>query len=158
MAKKERLQIILVMLFTVALFLFLQAKVMFSPDVSYLLHVSKQIRQGGHYPIDIFETNPPMILYLYMPIIGLTKFAGLHMHVATQVYMIGLAIFSSLLCLVYLKKIIVNANDYHLILFYFGIAWVFIVSAVFMFAQREHVHLMLVLPYIFSTVLSLENI
>src|SRR5687768_3213581 len=111
MVNKEILQTIIFMLFTIALFVFLHHQVLFSPDVSYLLHATQQILQGGHYATDIFETNPPMILYLYSPVIGLAKLFGMHIHVATQIYINGLAIFSTILCYTCLKKVISNEND-----------------------------------------------
>ena len=44
-----------------------QSNIYMISDVSWLLHVTQSFLQGGHYNQDFFETNPPMIIFLYIP-------------------------------------------------------------------------------------------
>ncbi len=157
MNHKEIISVILFTLFTVILFFFLQKQMLFSPDVSYLLHATHQIFQGGHYGKDIFETNPPMILYLYSPVIFLEKILSLSLSVIVQIYMFILISISTMVCLVLFKSMVGSAKDYYLSLFFCGIWFVLIIFPVFMFAQREHLLLIFILPYLLCAALKLDG-
>lgn len=157
MTHKEVISVTFFTIFTLVLFFFLQRQVLFSPDVSYLLHATNQILQGGHYAIDIFETNPPMILYLYSPVIFLAKIMSVHLTVAVQIYMFFLMSVSAIICLALLKAIINDAKDYYLSLFICGILFVLSIFSVVMFAQREHLLLIFMLPYLLCAALRLDH-
>ncbi len=157
MTKKEKITVILFTVGLSASFYWLQKQVLFSPDVSYLIHAANQLLQGGHYATDIFETNPPMILYLYMPIIGLTKLIPLSINTATYVYMFLLTLISAMVCLYLLKRLMKESQDYRLSLFFCGLLCVFIIFPVVMFAQREHLLLIFMFPYLLCAALRLDN-
>lgn len=157
MTLKEIISVILFMIFTLVLFFYLQKQVLFSPDVSYLLHATNQIFQGGHYATDIFETNPPMILYLYSPIVFLAKIIPAPLNVVVQIYIFFLISISSTICLALLKKIFGDAKNYYVSLLFCGIWFVLIIFSVVMFAQREHLLLIFMLPYLLCAALRLDN-
>src|SRR6185437_2828635 len=46
-------------------------------DVASLLYDTKLLLMGGTYVKDFFETNPPMVLYLYAPVILIEKLTSL---------------------------------------------------------------------------------
>lgn len=157
MTYKEIMSVVLFTLFILVLFVFLQDQVLFSPDVSYLLHATSQLLQGGHYGRDIFETNPPMILYVYSPAIVVAKIMSIHMHVAARIYMFFLMSISAVTCLALLIKMIGNKKDYYISLFFGGICVVYILFSMVMFAQREHILLVFILPYLLCTALRLDD-
>src|SRR5207302_1351476 len=85
---------------------FMQTRTYFSPDVGYLLHAANQVLAGGKYGPDIFEPNPPMILYLYIPVCLFAKWTAISLMTAMRLYIILLALVSLSLCFFFLKKLI----------------------------------------------------
>ena len=140
-----------------ALSYFLQVQVLFSPDVGYLIYAANQLLAGGKYAADIFETNPPMILYLYMPICFLHKWLHIEIILLARIYGLFLTSVSSLCCFVLLKKLI-EPNDriYFKVLFY-TILVVYFILPMNDILQREHILLIALLPYLLSAALRLEN-
>lgn len=145
----------------IALFSFLayllQVPLVFSPDVGYLLYASKQLLAGGNYVSEIFETNPPMILYLYSPIWWLANWMHIEIIFAARLYALLLASLSAVSCFMLLKKITApKARIYFYSLFYTVLLMLFILPLK-AFLQREHILLMVLLPYLFAAVLALED-
>src|SRR5438094_233352 len=85
---------------------FFQSRLLFSGDVGYLLHVANQLLAGGTYAHDFFETNPPMILYLYLPACLLCKLTAISIINASRIYFFFLIFISSSLCFYLMKKLI----------------------------------------------------
>lgn len=83
----------------------LQENVLFNSDVSWLTEGAKRIAAGQHYATHFFEINPPMILYVYMPVIGLTTWFGCSTAIALRVYVFLLSTLSLWLCRDCLKQI-----------------------------------------------------
>lgn len=155
--KLKTLNLYIFMTLILALAYFLQTKIFFSPDVDYLLYASNQILSGAKYGIDIFETNPPMILYLYTPAIILAKLLTIHVITAVRFYIYSLIILSLALCSFLLKKLI-KSQDNILRYFLFGtLTCALLFLPTFTFAQREHLLIILMLPYLLSSALALEN-
>jgi len=131
--------------------IYLQLGFILSGDVSYLLLAAQQIASGGHYPFQIFETNPPMILYLYFPAIGLAAIAQCSLVVAVRVYIFLLATGSALLCYFFLKQLKTST------LFFMTVLFVLFILPLDSFGQREHLLIIFILPYLFLFNLRIEN-
>ncbi len=143
--------------FLIALAYFIQVHTFFSPDVGYLLHAANQILAGEKYGSDIFETNPPMILYLYLPACIIAKWAAMNVITVVHLYITFLAVASLSLCYFLLKKLIKwQDNMMRYSLFYMLLFTLFFVPAV-AFAQREHILVIFMLPYLLSAALALNN-
>jgi len=127
-----------------------------SGDVYYLSYAAGQVLLGKKYGVDIFETNPPMILYLYMPVLFFAKKTGFSLLASFIVYIFSLSLYSILFSWILLKKIISNKN----VLYFFIciVAFVVILLPLHAFGQREHVFFMLSLPYFFLAVARLDKI
>lgn len=136
---------------------FLQTRMLLSADVSYLLHVSKQLWAGGTYITDFFETNPPMILYLYLPVIFLHHITPLSLDQALQFYVVIAASVSLIICYGLLKQIFNHQEHYRLYGLLLAFVFVLFYQPANQFGQREHILMIVILPYILSTVLVLEN-
>src|SRR5437868_7239703 len=67
-------------------------------DVSYLLHETEILFQGGTYANDLFEINPPLILYLYAPATFMSQWTGLNITFVFRIYILILTIGSLITC------------------------------------------------------------
>lgn len=136
---------------------FIQTKTFFSPDVGYLLHAANQVLAGGKYGPDIFEPNPPMILYLYIPVCLVAKWTAASLMTTMRLYIILLAIVSLSFCFFFLKKLLKPQEK---VLFYF-LFYTLVFGMLFLpyvaFAQREHILIIFMLPYLLSAMAALEN-
>ncbi len=143
---------------TVLVFLayLLQSSIIMSPDVSYLIHAAWVLFQGGHYVSQIFETNPPMILYLYLPIHLLVKIVTGDIVFALRLYILTLSLISFGTCFYLLQKVIPRNRFYRYSLS-LTLLWVLFLLPLFAFGQREHLWIILTLPYLFTMALFFEN-
>jgi len=135
---------------------FAQTKIIFSPDVGYLLLAANQMLAGGHYAKTFFETNPPMILYLYIPVCLFTKYTSISIFTVFRLYIISLSLMSAGLSFFLLKKLL---KQHEKLLFYFLFYTILFITLFLplIFGQREHILLILMLPYLFSAALALEK-
>lgn len=141
----------------ITLAFYFQTKVFFSPDVDYLLYASNQLLHHAKYGPDIFETNPPMILYFYIPAILLAKTFSIPLITSLRCYLYFFIILSLTLCSFLLKKIIKNNDNIVRHFIFYTITGSLLFLPNIAFAQREHVLMILILPYLLSSVLALEN-
>ncbi len=134
----------------------LQKTLIFSPDVNYLIYASSQLWKGGHYGKEIFETNPPMILFLYLPVNFLHQFIFSNIPAALHWYMLMLGLISTGISFVLLKKIIPHDRFYRNVII---LTYLFVIFClpVYAFGQREHIFLILIFPYLMSVALFLEK-
>lgn len=129
----------------------IQSHLYLNGDVAYLLHVTQRFLSGGHYIQDFYETNPPMILYLYSPVFLLAKMFSIDVTQAVLIYVILLGVFSCFLSFYFLQKII-KKNALTESLLVFAILFSVFILPAKEFGQREHFFIMLFLPYVFSAV------
>lgn len=134
----------------------LQKTYIFSPDVHYLIFASDQLWNGGHYGKEIFETNPPMILFLYLPVILFKNLIFSNIHAALHWYVLMLGLISTAISYLLLKKLIPQDRFYRNVMILTFLFAVFIVP-IHAFGQREHIFFILVFPYFLSVSLFLEN-
>ncbi len=136
---------------------FVQTKILFSPDVGYLLLAADQMLAGGHYAKAFFETNPPMILYLYFPVCLLAKHAAITIFTALRLYIISLSLISAALNFFLLKKLMKEQDKILIYFLFYTLLLTMLFLPLFVFGQREHVLLIVMLPYLFSAALALEK-
>lgn len=127
---------------------FIQFSTYLSWDVSWLMEASNRLLHGGTYAKDFFENNPPMILYLYALPVLLAK--GLHISsiITVRVCVFILAFGSLLFCMRILDHLLSEQNQLFKIFFILGLAFCYLILPAYEFGQREHVMLMLVMPYL----------
>lgn len=135
---------------------FLQKQILFCGDVAYLLTVTELWWQGGKYTTDFFETNPPMILYLYLPGYLLSKL-GLPLIQAMRFYLFTLGFFSLWFSWLYLKKIFIKNAAIFLPIMSIAIVFNLFFLPVNQFGQREHLLMIFLLPYLLLAVLRLHQ-
>lgn len=125
-------------------------------DVIYLIHAAERMLSGGNYTRGFFETNPPMIMFLYMPAIFLSKLSGMSLIYTLRIYLFILMISSISTCYFFISKIIKTDSTLKYSLLYL-LCFILFFLPVHEAAQREHMLLILVLPYLFLCVLRVED-
>jgi hypothetical protein len=136
----------------------IQSNFLLSWDVGWLLLVTKRLLAGGSYVTDFFETNPPLILYLYMPTVLLSKTAAIPIFAALRIYIFILASFSLGLSFVLLKKIFLETFHSQLWLLLLLLASILLLLPLYEFGQREHLLILLTFPYFLLVICRLKNI
>jgi len=135
----------------------IQACIYPSGDISWLLQTTGSLLHGGRYGYDFFETNPPLILYLYIPPVIFNQFFSAFIVASFKIYIFMLAIGMFFICNITLKKIFIPQNN--------NIRYVLLITIIFTFlllpagdlGQREHLMAMLGLPYFFLAILRAER-
>lgn len=133
-----------------------ELNIFLNPDILYLTHAAERLLAGGSYSKDFFETNPPLILILYMPIVFLSKYLSIKILYLMLIYFFSLAWLCLLTCAYLLKKIISNNNGYYYLILTIISFVIFILPGANL-GQREYLLLILTLPYLFTAVLRIEN-
>src|ERR1700691_6006992 len=72
----------------------IQASLLLNTDVSWLSLAAKRLIFGGNYASHFFETNPPLIIYLYTPLYFLQHFFHASAMLALRIYIFLIATLS----------------------------------------------------------------
>lgn len=136
---------------------FIQTQLFYSPDITCLLYDTELMLRGGKYATDIFETNPPMILYLNAPVCLIAKWTGLNTMLVFRFYVFILALISISISYSMLRHIIKKEDRIIFNILRFMVFFVLLILPLFSFGQREHFLMIFMMPYLFSTTLTLEN-
>ncbi len=83
-------------------------------DVGSLLYDTKLMLGGGTYVTDFMETNPPMIFYLYSPVVILGKLFSLNLTLLFRIYVLVLIFISVTLCIKLLTRIFDKKEEYEI--------------------------------------------
>jgi hypothetical protein len=135
----------------------LQNNIFINHDVSWLMEAARRMLQGGTYSADFFENNPPMILYLSLPAVLLTKLFSLNSVVAMRLYVYFIAAVSLWVCYDLLKKIFRGRDEFFSRTMLIVIAINFLILPLSDLAQREHLALLLTMPYFLLAAYQLEG-
>jgi hypothetical protein len=134
----------------------IQSQFILHADISWLVLASGRMLAGGTYAQNFFETNPPMILYIYAPVVLALKLFSVSTAVAVRAYVFILASLSLALCFALLRKIFSKDSTSRSILF-FALAAIFFLLPQNEFGQREHILILFSMPYFLLTALRWEN-
>lgn len=135
---------------------FSQDILIFNPDVSWFMLATKRMLAGGSYTHDFFEINPPMILYLTVPAVMLMQFLAITADIAVRIYIFFLSTLSLYLCFNLLNKIFASQHKLFTIISILSLATLFLLLPVGAFAQREHILIILTIPYFLLITLRLQ--
>lgn len=142
-----------IIILLIASAIWLQMHIFIVGDVSWLLHAADSMLHGGHYNIDFFETNPPLILYLNM----LPVFVSNHFHSSLitdfRIYIFTIAILIIMASNYLLKKIFSQTDAHIRYCLVIAITFSLLLLPVAEFGQREHIMAILTLPYLLIIVL-----
>jgi hypothetical protein len=126
-----------------------------SDNNAWYLHGAQLLLEGGLLNRDFFDVNPPLILYLYMPVVWLHWLTGLTLHAAFNIYILLIAAGTFWLALRQLPATrLASAGDSVIA------GFLLYVLAVFPgpdFGEREHLAALFILPYLLGLANRLES-
>lgn len=125
----------------------LQSNLLLNHDVGWLLEAAKRLLAGGSYTQDFFENNPPLILYLYYPPVITTKLFSISIIDVFRYYIFLLAALSLVICHFFIRKIFSTQDAALSNLFTIMLAMVMLIYPMTDFGQREHLLVILSMPY-----------
>jgi len=121
----------------------IQSSIFINWDVSWLTHLADRLLNEGIHQDNFFEINTPMSIYIYIPAVLFSKLTHLSTLISIRCYIFSLVVLSSFLC----SQLLNHSQDKKLLLLVLtGILLIFPISQ---FGQREHMFLILTLPYLF---------
>lgn len=116
-----------------------------NPDTSWLILVASQMLDGEALYQDIWETNPPFSVFLYMPMAAMERLTGVRAEFWTSA-----ALFALIgICLGLIEHLLRHAGIWTKAqrrVFLLGLAVVFLLMQPAQFAQREHFGAIAALP------------
>jgi len=141
-----------------ALLVFITGVILIAPtsinaDVSWLLYVSQQMLAGDALYVDIVEVNPPLIAWMGIPIVALAQLTGLPIGASFKAFIFMLAAGS----LLFSAKILRGQKSRNIGLILITATYAVTILPAFSFGQREHIMVMLCLPYLFAAAARAKN-
>lgn len=125
-------------------------------DVSALLTWAERLVDGGKPFVDFVEVNPPGSIMLYVPGVALGRVLGISPEIATNGLVLGLIALSLHLCRSFLNTARTLAHNDRPALLAAAIVILGAMPAV-AFAQREHIGIIAVLPFLCVCVAEIAN-
>ncbi len=134
----------------------LQNHLLLNFDVSWLTFAAQQMLGGGNYVNNFLETNPPLIIYLYMPLVFLKVHLGISIIEGIKLYFFALSTVSLLLCYYLLSSIFLKKEQPLLASVLVVLAIIFLMLPVNEFGQREHFAIIFIFPYLLLKISRLQ--
>lgn len=134
-----------------------QSFLLLNHDVSWCMHAAERMLAGGTYVQDFFDINPPLSLYLYAPPVLLSHFSSWHFALTLQIYVFTLSAGSLFIC----SELISSLFSESRLLgqcFLIVLAFIFLIFPLHDFGQREHLLLILIMPYLLATLAYLRGL
>jgi hypothetical protein len=114
-------------------------------DVAWILDISAAALDGARLYVDIIEINPPLIIWLGMPVIVLERITGIS-HIILYPAVIAATAFASAIATYRLSRPVLP--DSARAVMPVALAFAFFVIPLWGWGQREHVLLLLTAPYV----------
>ena len=124
-------------------------------DVAWLLYVAQRLLEGAKLNIDIYEINPPISVYFNLPPALLSKYFNLPAIPVFYSYLFLVIGISLLLCW-HLTKLIYSTRRYYILVSLTFITTIWTASKL-QFGQREHIVLVLLMPYLLAAIVRLQR-
>lgn len=127
----------------------MQASLFLNWDVSWIIHSSKRFLAGATYSQNFFDFDPPLILFLNVPVVFLMQFFPID--IALRIYIYSLIAFSLWLTHFSLKKIF-NTEPRYITIVTITLACILLYLPLYDLGQRDHLMLILGMPYFFLVI------
>ena len=121
-------------------------------DSAWLLHVADRVAQGDRLYVDLIEINPPLVVWLQIPIVSLAGRLGLDPISAFRIAVLAWIGLCLVLSARVLRSGTVRVRDRRWILL--AIVMVALGWTRAHFGEREHIALVALLPYLFATAMA----
>ena len=128
------------------------------PDIAYLLYAAGRVLDGARLYVDILEINPPLIVWLNLPVVAAARALGASEILIYRLAVVGMLVGSVLACR-WVIALTAEGKDPALRRFLL----LLLVVALFVlprldWGEREHLTLALVLPYVLLTAARLQRV
>jgi hypothetical protein len=124
-----------------------------NPDVAWLLYSAERLLRGERLYVDVLEINPPLIVWLNVPVAAISRVLGLPGPRVLWFTMMLVVAASCFVCAALAARLpgpAVRARRWVTLM---GLSFVMLPLAGGMFGQREHLSLALILPLLCLTAL-----
>src|SRR3569623_1517497 len=122
-------------------------------DVSWLITVCERVLGGDRLYVDIIEVNPPASVWLYLPSVWAAERLGLRPEAVVVASFVAGALFSTAFAARLLQRLEDSQPEYLVP----ATAFVLLVLPMALFAQREHLALILAVPSLAALALIAEG-
>ncbi|HEX7090148.1 MAG TPA: hypothetical protein VF192_08420, partial [Longimicrobiales bacterium] len=126
-------------------------------DMAWLLHVASRALDGAKLYVDVVEINPPLVIFLSMIVELIARVTGIWDITVFRLLVLGLAAISLLLATPLLRELLGEdrrlARHALLLVFVFS----FVALPGMEFGQREHLAMLLTLPYALAVAVRAEG-
>ncbi|MES2218010.1 MAG: hypothetical protein V4501_06330 [Pseudomonadota bacterium] len=150
----KQLYLIIPTLLVILCCLYLQ-KNFLNSDSAYLLYACNAMLHGGDYLHNFFETNPPLILYIYAPVCLLANIFDLNIIVVFKAYILLLCSLSVWVSYYIFTKIAKEPIIRYSV--FFTLLLVTFLFPLMEFGQREHIAVLFITPYLFAAALTAQK-
>ena len=131
-----------------------QANTHINHDVAWYLYATGQMLNGSELYKDIIEVNPPLTFFVTAIPVYLSRLFHLSPTTGYKIFIFLISFLSLLYCNIFSKKIFRHSPPTLRYLFLFLITFIFTVLPMHAFGQREHIFLILCMPYFLSVIVS----
>lgn len=135
----------------------LQNQFFLSWDIGWLVHATNRMIMGGNYTQNFFETNPPLILYLYLPPILLHKLLPIKLALCLRGYFFLLAALSLFQCHQWCKKLFSKSDPTIINWITITLSIVYLILPLYELGQRDHLLILFTMPYLLMVVYRLQD-
>lgn len=139
----------------IGLGLIIQTHTYLHADNGYFLHAAQLFLSGKSYTTGFFDPNPPLIILFYIPVLFLKQVIPLNIVNTFYLYITLLCCLSIGMCYNLLKKLFTE-NSLVLLMLYTITIVLFLLPNV-AFGQREHLLVILTLPYFLTAMLRMQQ-
>ena len=118
-------------------------------DMSWLYHVATQVLRGDRLGVDVVDPNPPPIVWLNVPVVLAGRLLGLSPDAVYRAAVVLTGLASLLFCWRLYPRAVPHAPGVESRLAGLWLFFVLLVLPGANFGEREHVFVLLIMPYLF---------
>ena len=137
--------------------MFYQFSTLLSSNCIWLLIAAKRWLAGGTYYHDFVENNPPLIIYISAIAISIAKFLHTDLQTALRIFVFSLSLFVIIFSDFFLELIFDHQQKIKIVIIMIALAIIFWMMPAAAFAEREHLAVILVIPFIFCLTLRCQQ-
>lgn len=147
--------IIIFLIFITAVFI--QSHLLLSWDISWFLSITQKFLAGGNYVTAFMDMNPPISIYAQIPTVLLSNSTGMNIVLTTRILTFTLSIISFLTCTTLINRLFTKKERLLRTALLIAISICFFLLPTYEFGQREHLFLLLTMPYFLQITYFAEN-
>lgn len=136
---------------------FIQSHLLLSWDLSWSLSTTQKFLASGNYVTSFMDTNPPISIYIWIPTVLLAKSTGINSILILRIMVFSLGFLSLLTCHTITKRLFIKKEWMLQAALLIAISVCFFLLPTYEFGHREHLFLLLTIPYFLRVAALAEN-